>query len=373
MAKNDKGSKGASSKQVKETSKKKRRVGVHALVVTLIVVLCVLGCAAVALAIDDGHRTQTVPTRTILDNSIDISGMTAEQLEQTVNARVENGISNKVTVKLDGKTYELDMDKIGKADTDATIEAAFAPYSKSVLWRYADRIVSLVSGDVATYRISTALTPSTKKLESEIEKIAKKIDVEAASAGYAYSGGKLVTTSAKTGKKVDVSATAKKVKKALSSNTDATDSTISVKGVVKTTKPSQTEPGQAIFVDTSACELYFYEDGKVKASYPCTPGKAGYETPTGDWTLEYKDPAPRWENPHSDWSAGMPETIEPGASNPLGLRALAVSCGGGIYIHGTTNTGQLGSPGSHGCVRLANANIVELYDMVETGIPIIIR
>ena len=69
----------------------------------------------------------------------------------------------------------------------------------------------------------------------------------------------------------------------------------------------------------------------------------------------------------------MEETIGPGPSNPLGLRALAVSCGGGIFLHGTTNTGGLGSPGSHGCVRLSNNNIVELYDRVSTGIPIIIR
>ena len=69
----------------------------------------------------------------------------------------------------------------------------------------------------------------------------------------------------------------------------------------------------------------------------------------------------------------MEETIAPGPSNPLGVRALAVSCGGGIFLHGTTNTGGLGSPGSHGCVRLSNSNIVELYDRVSVGIPIIIR
>lgn len=50
-----------------------------------------------------------------------------------------------------------------------------------------------------------------------------------------------------------------------------------------------------------------------------------------------------------------------------------MSCGGGIFLHGTTNTGGLGSPGSHGCVRLSNSNIVELYDRVSVGIPIIIR
>ena len=112
--------------------------------------------------------------------------------------------------------------------------------------------------------------------------------------------------------------------------------------------------------------------GSVAKQYPCTPGMSGYATPSGDWTVSYKDPNPSWYNPHSDWSKGMPEVIAPGPTNPLGLRALALSCGGGIYIHGTTNLGQLGYPGSHGCIRLANESIVELYDLAELGIPVFV-
>ncbi|MGH8482041.1 MAG: L,D-transpeptidase family protein [Nevskiaceae bacterium] len=38
-----------------------------------------------------------------------------------------------------------------------------------------------------------------------------------------------------------------------------------------------------------------------------------------------------------------------------------------IYLHGTPGETRLGAPGSHGCVRMANPDIVELFDLVEPG------
>ncbi len=38
-----------------------------------------------------------------------------------------------------------------------------------------------------------------------------------------------------------------------------------------------------------------------------------------------------------------------------------------IYIHGTPDSTPLGKPGSHGCVRMRNANLLELFDLVRAG------
>ncbi len=38
-----------------------------------------------------------------------------------------------------------------------------------------------------------------------------------------------------------------------------------------------------------------------------------------------------------------------------------------IYIHGTNHEIHLGRPASHGCVRMANADVIELYDLVAAG------
>jgi L,D-transpeptidase YbiS len=44
-----------------------------------------------------------------------------------------------------------------------------------------------------------------------------------------------------------------------------------------------------------------------------------------------------------------------------------------IYIHGTKHEDRIGTPDSHGCIRLRNADVIELFDLVEEGTPVVIR
>ena len=43
-----------------------------------------------------------------------------------------------------------------------------------------------------------------------------------------------------------------------------------------------------------------------------------------------------------------------------------------IYIHGTNHETLLGEPASHGCIRMAKADIVELFDRIELRAPLLI-
>ncbi|WP_047550376.1 L,D-transpeptidase [Methylotenera sp. G11] len=43
-----------------------------------------------------------------------------------------------------------------------------------------------------------------------------------------------------------------------------------------------------------------------------------------------------------------------------------------IYIHGTPDTEPMGQPRSHGCVRMRNQDVAELFDLVEVGTPVVI-
>jgi len=44
-----------------------------------------------------------------------------------------------------------------------------------------------------------------------------------------------------------------------------------------------------------------------------------------------------------------------------------------VYIHGTNHEEELGTPASHGCIRMRNADVIELFDHVEEGTPVEIR
>jgi lipoprotein-anchoring transpeptidase ErfK/SrfK len=44
-----------------------------------------------------------------------------------------------------------------------------------------------------------------------------------------------------------------------------------------------------------------------------------------------------------------------------------------IYIHGCPDSEPMGRPGSHGCIRMRNADIISLYDQVPVGLPVLIE
>ena len=58
--------------------------------------------------------------------------------------------------------------------------------------------------------------------------------------------------------------------------------------------------------------------------------------------------------------------VPPGKSNPLGPRWLGLSKKG-YGIHGTNNPASIGRSASHGCIRLRNRDIQELFEMVSVG------
>jgi lipoprotein-anchoring transpeptidase ErfK/SrfK len=67
----------------------------------------------------------------------------------------------------------------------------------------------------------------------------------------------------------------------------------------------------------------------------------------------------------------MPAYIGPGPNNPLGTRAMNLSIGG-IRIHGTPDSGSIGGPASHGCIRMYMHDAEELFDIIDVGTPVLI-
>ena len=44
-----------------------------------------------------------------------------------------------------------------------------------------------------------------------------------------------------------------------------------------------------------------------------------------------------------------------------------------IYIHGTKHEDKIGQPNSHGCIRMRNADVIELFELVDVGTPVTIK
>jgi lipoprotein-anchoring transpeptidase ErfK/SrfK len=118
--------------------------------------------------------------------------------------------------------------------------------------------------------------------------------------------------------------------------------------------------------------LRLYKNLQLSKEYTVAVGAVGFDTPAGLYHIQNKAVDPAWHVPNSDWAGDLAGTIVPGGTpeNPLKARWLGIFDGAGI--HGTDETYSLGSAASHGCIRMAIPDVIELYDQVPVGAPIYI-
>ena len=105
-------------------------------------------------------------------------------------------------------------------------------------------------------------------------------------------------------------------------------------------------------------ELALLEDGRAVKIYPVAVGAAATPSPTGSFTVAARLSHPTWYGPG--------RVVPPGKSNPLGPRWIGLSRKG-YGIHGTSNPRSIGRPASHGCIRMHNADVEELFGLVAIG------
>jgi lipoprotein-anchoring transpeptidase ErfK/SrfK len=129
-----------------------------------------------------------------------------------------------------------------------------------------------------------------------------------------------------------------------------------------------------IIVKTNERRLY-YVIGEGKAlRYPVGVGKAGMAW-TGTAFIQGKYIKPAWSPPDmiKRENPRIPNVIpsdSPG--NPMGAAAMTLSGGGEYAIHGTNNPGSIGGFVSHGCIRMYNSDIMDLYGRVSLGTSVVV-
>jgi lipoprotein-anchoring transpeptidase ErfK/SrfK len=122
-------------------------------------------------------------------------------------------------------------------------------------------------------------------------------------------------------------------------------------------------PEIRIEVSLSDRQLRVLRGEELMRSYPVAIGQDRYPTPVGDFQIGRVIWNPRWVPPRSEWAKD--ETAkEPGdPGNPMG-KAKIFFKEPDYYIHGTEEEESLGQAASHGCLRMANADVVDLARLV---------
>ena len=131
-------------------------------------------------------------------------------------------------------------------------------------------------------------------------------------------------------------------------------------------------PG-TIVIRTGERRLYYFVGAGEAIRYPVGVGRAGMQW-SGMAVISGKYIEPAWSAPESirqDYSS-LPSVV-PGGSphNPMGAAAMTLS-GGEYAIHGTNAPSTIGGFVSHGCIRMYNADIMDLYSRVGVGTRVVV-
>jgi lipoprotein-anchoring transpeptidase ErfK/SrfK len=130
-------------------------------------------------------------------------------------------------------------------------------------------------------------------------------------------------------------------------------------------------PG-TIIIDTTNTYLYLVLSGGKALRYGIGVGREGF-TWSGVKTIERKAEWPDWTPPPEMIARQpyLPRFVAGGETNPLGARAMYLS--GSMYrIHGTNAPETIGEHVSSGCIRMVNADVIDLYSRVHTGTKVVV-
>jgi lipoprotein-anchoring transpeptidase ErfK/SrfK len=115
--------------------------------------------------------------------------------------------------------------------------------------------------------------------------------------------------------------------------------------------------------------VYVYQGNTLKVRYSVAVGREGWETPIGQFKITAMVKNPGWTNPFTG------EVVAFGPDSPLGDRWMQFWTDGDnvIGFHGTPSRESVGQAASHGCVRMYNEDVRELYALVQLGTPVTVE
>jgi lipoprotein-anchoring transpeptidase ErfK/SrfK len=124
------------------------------------------------------------------------------------------------------------------------------------------------------------------------------------------------------------------------------------------------KPERQIVVSIPHRQLAVVEAGQVVKIYAVAVGADESPSPEGDFTVTRRLENPTYYHPG--------KVIGPGKSNPLGTRWIGLNKKG-YGIHGTNVPASIGKAAYHGCIRMRQADLEELFAMTNVGDKVVIR
>jgi lipoprotein-anchoring transpeptidase ErfK/SrfK len=338
------------------------------LVVVGVVIVLLAGAGAV-LAYDSSQR------HTIADGikigGVNVGGMSAGAASAKLNAAYQTRLADPLVLAFHRHRFVLHP-------RAAHVSVDVAPTVQQALERSrSDNIFVRTFRSITGGAIHDEIDPQTRyspaAVSALVAHVTHSLNNPARDASISYTGNSIHTVDDHTGIAVSASRLTQAIDAAL---LDPRASRV-IRIPVATTQPKLTTHELAaryptiITVDRSAFTLRLWRHLHLAKSYPIAVGMQGLETPAGLYHVQDKAVNPSWQVPNSAWAGSLAgQTIPPGPQDPIKARWMGIYNGAGI--HGTDELDSLGSAASHGCIRMAIPDVIDLYNQTPVGAPVYI-
>jgi lipoprotein-anchoring transpeptidase ErfK/SrfK len=304
---------------------------------------------------------------------VDVGGKSAAEARRLLEQRVGAPAQRPVQVKVDGRTVELDAAKARVAISfDGAIQRAMARGEDGNFltrgWR------ELTGGSVeGNETVSVAIDD--KAVKAFVDRIATSVDRPAVDAALAISLDSVSVTRSQDGTRLqDPARLRRQIVRALRKPRGERTFTAAVATVrpAKTTDEVWAATPTVVTVSKASTTVRVFVRGEVTKTYNVAVGSSQYPTPEGQFTVQTMQVDPPWNVPNSEWAGDLAGQTIPGGAPNNPLKARWIGFDGSVGFHGTGDIGSLGSAASHGCVRMNPSDVIDLYDRVAIGTPVLV-
>lgn len=340
------------------------------LIAAVVAVTASLLLAAGLYAYDRSQEDQIAPGVRI--GGVAVGGRSVDEARDVIREEVVAPLQKPVIVSFGPKRFKLSPQRLDQnADVDGMIDEAVARSREGNLL---ERAARYARGSVVNVNIEPRIGYSQDALDEFVDDVAAKVNRDPQNASIEPSGDALTPTPGRPGialredelrEQVIADVEEPGAGERIIARADKTAPEI-------TTKELAREYPLYVTVSRSEFKVRLFVNLKLAKSYTVAIGQAGYDTPTGLYSIQDKQVDPTWNVPDSDWAGELAgSVVPPGPSNPLKARWMGIFNGAGF--HGTDQLDSLGTAASHGCVRMAVPDVIDLYDRIEVGTPVYVQ
>jgi lipoprotein-anchoring transpeptidase ErfK/SrfK len=302
---------------------------------------------------------------------IDIGGMKEDAAREKLRRELAYDLERPLKVRYKGRAFTLQPKQARiRTNVEEMVERAV---ERSHEGNVISRSLRSITGGEVHEDIPVKVTYDKRAVTSLVKRVKRKVDQPARDASVDFAGGSIQPVAGKNGRRLDAGRLTSQIESALvepTSERELRARVVVVKPEV-TTKELASKYPKIIVVNKASTSVTLYENLKPAKTYQVAVGAAGYPTPSGRFTIQNKQVDPVWNVPNSDWAGDLAgRSIPPGPQNPLKARWMGIY--GGAGFHGTADVGSIGSAASHGCVRMAIPDVIDLYERVDVGTPVFV-